>query len=245
MAIDVLGFSKMEDQTAIQEAVSAGLKSMEYLIRVLSNHGPSSSSFSVQAQMDCREVTDFTVSKFKQVSHILSRTGHARFRRGPAKPASVDGSQSKSVNPVRSPVKSETGLTMDFRKTSLGKSKSNPFASNTTDSRSELSVASQHSKECFSISPPMSSTSSFMSTITGDGSVSNGKQGSKIVAPPAPAISAGKPPLSSSYRKRCHDNAFSGNVTRKTSSMGGCHCSKRRYVYDFCPSAHFSTRRFL
>ncbi|XP_024922507.3 probable WRKY transcription factor 17 [Ziziphus jujuba] len=228
MAIDVLGFTKMEDHTAIQEAASAGLKSMEYLICVLSNQGPSSS---VQPQMDCRDVTDFTVSKFKQVINILNRTGHARFRRGPTKPASSssDGSESRSVNPDRSPVESETGLTLDFGRTSLGKSsKSNPF-SNTSESRSEFSASQQLSKECFSISPPMSSTSSFMSSVTGDGSVSNGKQGgSKIVAPPAPAISAGKPPLSSSHRKRCHDNAFSGDLPRKTTSMGGCHCSKRR-----------------
>lgn len=223
MAIDVLGVSKMEDQTAIEEAASAGLQSMEYLIRVLSNQASSSSAS--QTQMDCREVTDFTVSKFKQVISILNRTGHARFRRGPSNPASsFDGSKSQPMNPVRQPVQSnpETSLSLDFGKINLVKS--NSFCT------TELPM-SQNSKDCFSsASPPMSSTSSFMSSITGDGSVSNGKQGSKIVVPPAtrPAISAGKPPLSSTHRKRCHGSDFSGDVARKTSSMGGCHCSKRR-----------------
>ncbi|KAF3452718.1 hypothetical protein FNV43_RR03151 [Rhamnella rubrinervis] len=220
MAIDVLGFSKMEDQTAIEEAASAGLKSMEYLIRVLSNQASSSSSSS-QTQMDCREVTDFTVAKFKQVISILNRTGHARFRRGPSNPvSSLDGSKPQPTKPVQS--NPETSLTLDFGKINLVKS--NSFCT------TELPT-SKNSKDCFSTSsPPMSSTSSFMSSITGDGSVSNGKQGSKIVVPPAtrPAVSSGKPPLSSTLRKRCHDSAFSGDVARKASSMGGCHCSKRR-----------------
>ncbi|KAI3857984.1 hypothetical protein MKX03_033263 [Papaver bracteatum] len=67
---------------------------------------------------------------------------------------------------------------------------------------------SHYKSMSFDTSPPNSNivtttSSSFMSTITtGDGSVSNGK----LFEPPAPAldISSGKPPLSSSYRKKCH-----------------------------------------
>jgi hypothetical protein len=41
---------------------------MEHLIYVLSHQaGPQS--------LDCREITDFTISKFKRVISILSRTG--------------------------------------------------------------------------------------------------------------------------------------------------------------------------
>ncbi|KAM2685249.1 hypothetical protein FF1_046994 [Malus domestica] len=66
MAIDLVGFSKMDDRTAVQEAASAGLQSMQHLIRTL----------------------DFTVTKFKHLISVLNRTGHARFRHGSAKPAS-------------------------------------------------------------------------------------------------------------------------------------------------------------
>ncbi|XP_048423684.1 probable WRKY transcription factor 11 [Pyrus x bretschneideri] len=82
MAIDLVGFSKMDDRTAVQEAASAGLQSMQHLIRTLSNQTPS------HTPLDCREITDFTVTKFKHLISVLNRTGHARFRRGPAKPAS-------------------------------------------------------------------------------------------------------------------------------------------------------------
>jgi hypothetical protein len=42
---------------------------------------------SVQQQsqpVDCREMADQTIFKFRKVISILDRTGHARFRRGPA-----------------------------------------------------------------------------------------------------------------------------------------------------------------
>ncbi|KAB2625814.1 WRKY transcription factor 11 [Pyrus ussuriensis x Pyrus communis] len=182
MAVDLVGFSKIDDRTAMQEAASAGLQSMEHLIRALSNHPPS------QTPLDCREITDFTVTKFKQLISVLNRTGHARFRRGPANPPS---------DPVHP--KPQTTLTV--------------FQTPKSDKDSSTTL-----------SPPLSTTSSFLSSITiGDGSVSNGKAFSSISVPPAPAFSAGKPPLPQSHRKRCHDGE-----TAKTSSSGHCHCSKRR-----------------
>ncbi|KAJ6408023.1 hypothetical protein OIU84_011350 [Salix udensis] len=163
MAVDLVGYSKMEDQTAIQEAASAGFRSMEHLIFSLSNQTPQSH------QLDCREITNFTVAKFKQVISILNRTGHARFRRGPT--------SSPSFNP--------------------------------------------YSKECFSSG---TTTSSLLSSVTADGSVSNGKQGGSSLFG-TQARSTGKPPLSSTHRKKCQDHALSA---RKISSAGSCHCSKRR-----------------
>lgn len=68
------------------------------------------------------------------------------------------------------------------------------------------------------------------SAITGDGSVSNGKQGSSIFL--APAVSGGKPPLSSGpyNKKRCHEHDHSDDMSGKFSgsTSGKCHCSKRR-----------------
>ncbi|KAJ6435893.1 hypothetical protein OIU84_001004 [Salix udensis] len=162
MAVDLVGYSKMKDQLAIQEAASAGIKSMEHLILALSNQPQQSH------QLDCREITTFTVAKFKQVISILNRTGHARFRRGA---------------------------------TSSG----------------------PYSKDCFSSG---TTTSSFLSSVTADGSVSDGKQGGSSSLFGNQARSTGKPPLSSTHLKKCHDHNLS---TGKISSSGGsCHCSKKR-----------------
>ncbi|KAK7265350.1 hypothetical protein RJT34_32969 [Clitoria ternatea] len=181
----------MEEHIAIQEAASAGLKSMEHLIRLLSSQS-SSTPFHLN-NLHCSQITDFTVSKFKQLNNLLNRTGHARFRRAP------------------SPSQS---LTLDFAKPLQPNSNPNP-------SSTDLSISQYpKSKETsYTISPPMSTTtSSFMSSITGDGSVSDGKIGPTILA-------AGRPPLSSSHRKRCHDATLSAG---KVSSSAPCHCSKRR-----------------
>ena len=184
MAVDLVRFSKIENRTAMEEAASAGLQSMEHLIRVLSSQAPS------QNNLDCREITDFTVSKFKQFISVLNRTGHARFRRGPAKQPSEPTTTYSAPPPNPVPPKRQT--TLSFEST---------------------------------VSPPMSTTSSFLSSVTtGDGSVSNGKVFSSAAVAPAPAFSAGKPPLSQSHRKRCHDE-----LATKTTSSGRCHCSKRRY----------------
>lgn len=207
MAIDLVGFTRMDDRTAMEEAASAGLQSMDHLIRVLSNQNPSQTQ--TQTPLDCREITDLTVSKFKQLISVLNRTGHARFRRGPANQSSTP------VQPVQ------------------------PKPQTTS---SAFSVPKSNNDDSLTLSPPISTTSSFLSSITiGDGSVSNGKAISSILAPPAPAFSAGKPPLSQSHRKRCHDD----DVAAKTSSSGRCHCSKRRYwfcafsVQDFSSSLNF------
>ncbi|KAL6194548.1 hypothetical protein ACLB2K_035630 [Fragaria x ananassa] len=202
MAIDLVRFSKIDDRTAMEEAASAGLQSMEHLIRVLSSQAPS------QNNLDCREITDFTVSKFKQFISVLNRTGHARFRRGPAKqpsePTTTYSAPPPPPNPV--PPKSQTTLSFESR---------NPKPNTKTNS---------NSKDCLTLSPPMSTTSSFLSSVTtGDGSISNGKVFSSAAVAPAPAFSAGKPPLLQSHRKRCHDE-----LATKTTSSGRCHCSKRR-----------------
>ncbi|XP_027368859.1 probable WRKY transcription factor 11 [Abrus precatorius] len=190
MAIDMIDVHKMrmEENISIQEAASAGLKSMEHLIRVLSS---SSCNFSTPHNnlnlnnLDCSEITDFTVSKFKQVINLLNRTGHARFRRAPPQP---------QAQPQLQPQQDQPRIQgLDFAKSTILNTKSNNKDDTLTMS---------------------TTTSSFMSSVTADASVSDGKIGPFI--PP----SASKPPLSSSHRKKCHDAALSA----KTS----CHCSKKR-----------------
>uniref|UniRef100_A0A6N2KT79 WRKY domain-containing protein n=2 Tax=Salix viminalis TaxID=40686 RepID=A0A6N2KT79_SALVM len=200
MAVDLVGYSKMEDQTAIQEAASAGFKSMEHLIFSLSNQTPQSH------HLDCREITNFTVAKFKQVISILNRTGHARFRRGPT------SSPSSNPVPVRPVLQEPQKLNLDFVNSD------NPPKAG---SKNDLSLGVQYSKECFSSG---TTTSSLLSSVTADGSVSNGKQGGSSLFG-TQARSTGKPPLSSTHRKKCQDHALSA---RKISSAGSCHCSKRR-----------------
>ncbi|XWS17906.1 hypothetical protein CRYUN_Cryun33cG0108800 [Craigia yunnanensis] len=232
MVVDLMSFPKMDDQMAIQEAASQGLKCMEHLIRFLSHQSN---------HVDCTDLADHTVSKFKKVISLLNRTGHARFRQGPIQSSSSPSSSSASLTvpnsnktlsltpvtvspaPVSAPVitpasfvqSQPQSLTLDFTKPNL-------FSSNAKSTELEFT------RESFCVS----SNSSFMSSsITGDGSVSNGKQGSSLFLTPAPVVSAGKPPLSSApNKKRCHEHNhsedFSGNFSGSVN--GKCRCSKRR-----------------
>ena len=219
MAVDLMGYAKVDDQIAIQEAASAGLRSLEHLVFQLTHQ---------KSPSDCRDIADQTVSKFKKVISILNRTGHARFRRGPPAAATpvaaptlnlasapLQVRQTQSLPPPPPPA-APHALTLDFTKP------------DPTPCRETAAV--QYSKESFSISAPLSSaSSSFLSSITGDGSVSNGKQGSSLLPLVAPAASAGKPPLSSSSKKKCHGHAHSEVAGGKYAASGGrCHCSKRR-----------------
>jgi hypothetical protein len=227
MAIDLMSFPKIDNQTAIQETATQGIKSMEQLIRLLSS----------QQTQQPSNYTDVTVSKCKKVISLLNRTGHARFRRAPVQQNAPSTTTSPSTSsssaafqtqnlmltpapttfnpsPVSFPSQS---LTLDFTKP------------NSYSTKSEIEFAS--AKDNFSVS----SNSSFVSSaITGDNSVSNGKLGTSMFLTPAATVSAGKPPLSSSTapsKKRCHEHHehsenFSGKFSG--SSSGKCHCSKRR-----------------
>lgn len=104
-------FAAKMEETAVQEATTAGLESVEKLIKLLSQSqhqlqnqittttppaAESSSSSSTSSQnnnnnhlfpldSDYKAVADVAVNKFKKVISLLdrTRTGHARFRRGP------------------------------------------------------------------------------------------------------------------------------------------------------------------
>nr|AAD32676.1 DNA-binding protein WRKY3 [Avena sativa] len=221
MTMDLMGrYGRADEQVAIQEAAAAGLRGMEHLILQLSRTGtgtgtsesslagasePAAQGQQQQQQVDCREITDMTVSKFKKVISILNhRTGHARFRRGPV----VAQSQGPSVSepaPVRT-ASSSRPMTLDFSKSA------SVFGNK--DAAYSVSAAS----------------SSFLSSVTGDGSVSNGRGGgSSLMLPPPPSASCGKPPLAAAAagpKRKCHEHAHSENVAG--ASGGRCHCSKRR-----------------
>lgn len=213
MAVDFVKFPQVDNRMAIEEAASAGLKSMKHLIQILSSpvapHHQLSRPLRSGDHVDCSQLTDFTVSNFKQVNSLLNRTGHARFRRAPPQ-------NSTRIEPVVAPV-------IDL----------NVEAEPKQEPERPAGLA-RTEKDCLTLSQPVSSSttsSSFLSTITGDGSVSNGKVGAALAAPPAPAFSARKPPLSSSHRKKCHERALSvvgSKISSASASAARCHCSKRR-----------------
>uniref|UniRef100_A0A0D9W376 WRKY transcription factor WRKY51 n=1 Tax=Leersia perrieri TaxID=77586 RepID=A0A0D9W376_9ORYZ len=222
------GYGRVDEQVAIQEAAAAGLRGMEHLILQLSQTGTSerlpATEKKQQQEVDCTEITDMTVSKFKKVISMLNRTGHARFRRGPvvaqssgpalSEPAPATARSSPAAVAVLRP------MTLDFTKAAAA-----------------AAAAAGYGKDAgFSVLGISAASSSFISSVTGDGSVSNGRGGggssSLMFHPPPPATSCGKPPLSASagHKRKCHDHAHSENVAGgKYGSTGGrCHCSKRR-----------------
>ncbi|XP_068654526.1 probable WRKY transcription factor 7 [Aristolochia californica] len=71
------------EENAVQEAATAGIQSMEKLLRLLSQQ--TTTDAMVAGEMD-------TVAKFKRMISLLgrTRTGHARFRRGPLPFPQVD-----------------------------------------------------------------------------------------------------------------------------------------------------------
>ncbi|KAG0466992.1 hypothetical protein HPP92_018572 [Vanilla planifolia] len=218
MVVDLISHRKMEDKMSIQEAVTAGIRSMESLILQHNSYGlkfnSSEQSSETPATVDFREIADRTVSKFKYVSSILNRSGHARFRRGPAdwSPPTAGTTPTPAMSATIAPLQS---LTRDF---------TNPS-----------SVTAGTIKNGFSNSTMMSwANSSFVSSITGDGSVYNGRQSvfgpSTVVCFPTPPASIhGKPPIASSHKKNCCSNAHSDNIAGNRIANGGlCHCSKHR-----------------
>ncbi|XP_014498656.1 probable WRKY transcription factor 17 [Vigna radiata var. radiata] len=197
--VDPVPRTRMEEQLAIQEAASAGLKSMEHLIRLLSPSACNSSSFSSNNNnLDCSQITDFTVSKFKQVINLLNRTGHARFRRAPPQPQPQPQAPPQPLpQPQLQPQpQTQQGFTLDFVKPTI------------------LNSKPCNKDETLTLSTTTTTSSSFLSSVTNDASVSDGKIGPFL--PP----SAAKPPLSSSHRKKCRDAALSAKPS--------CHCSKKR-----------------
>ncbi|KAK8513467.1 hypothetical protein V6N12_052655 [Hibiscus sabdariffa] len=84
MLLDLFSYPKTDDQMAIQEVASQGLKSMDHLIRLLPH------------QSNHVECTDVAVPKSKKAISLINRTGHARFRRGPLRSSPSLSSPSSS-----------------------------------------------------------------------------------------------------------------------------------------------------
>ncbi|GMP77827.1 hypothetical protein CsSME_00033975 [Camellia sinensis var. sinensis] len=128
---------------------------MEHLIHIISHQSQQRQQQQQQQpfsnQLDCRELTDFIVSKFKRVISVLNRTGHAQFRCGsPCAPSSSSSSLHNQTPTPGSvalasyhPQSQPQLLTFEFTKPNL--LNSNP-------------KSSEIMKETFSISQPMMSS---------------------------------------------------------------------------------------
>ncbi|KAK3121345.1 hypothetical protein QOZ80_8BG0651170 [Eleusine coracana subsp. coracana] len=109
MAVDLLGHAfGAGEQLAFQEAAAAGLRSLELLASSLS---PRAAEHRAPPQIG--QIADQAVSRFRRVINLLDRTGHARFRRAPAVPLTVD---SPPASPRPAPAPAQKSLTLDFTK---------------------------------------------------------------------------------------------------------------------------------
>lgn len=237
--------SKMEEN-AVQEAAS-GLESVEKLIRLLSqtqqngnnnninnqeiyqSSSPISTKSSMDLEMDCKAAADVVVSKFKKVITLLgrTRTGHARFRRAPvvaATPAPVNQTQTNQEHETKvyyaTPIQQipppvtyhQPHHHHDFLTMKSG-------GLERKDSSTTIN---------FSYS---SAGNSFMSSLTGDTDSKQQQQPSSSsafqITNLSQVSSAGKPPLSSSLKRKCSSENLGS--AKCSGSSGRCHCSKKRY----------------
>ncbi|KAK9038740.1 hypothetical protein V6N11_023596 [Hibiscus sabdariffa] len=204
--------AKMEE-TVVQEAAS-GLESIEKLIRLLpQTQQQNDGSSNLDLSMDCKAVADVAVSKFKRVISLLgrTRTGHARFRRGPA---NQDREETKAVchaTPIQQippPVVAHPHRDHGFLTVKSGGLERN-------DSSKTINFSYY------------SAGNSFMSSLTGD---TDSKQPSSAsafqITNLSQVSSAGKPPLCSSLKRKCSSENLGSS--KCSGSSGRCHCSKKR-----------------
>ncbi|KAI7755412.1 hypothetical protein M8C21_005580 [Ambrosia artemisiifolia] len=219
----------MED-IAVREAGTAGLKSLENLITLLSTHHHRKPSYSavndVTTTVDYVIATDIAVNKFKKFISVLDRTstGHARFRRGPISTPPV--TIQKNTKLVPSPSPATVTVTAPVTAVTVPAVTADKVFSGS-------SVQQRMSTISFGAGAGVvSPATSFMSSLTGDTeglqpSMSSGFQITNL----SQVSSAGQPNMSSSsFKRKCDsiDDSHTHTHTKCTNSSGRCHCSKKR-----------------
>ncbi|XP_047319034.1 probable WRKY transcription factor 15 [Impatiens glandulifera] len=183
MAVDlVMGYNK--NDSFLEEAAS-GLENLQKFLRMLSQ---SQRNPDKPLELDCGAAADAAVTKFKRLISLLgrTRTGHARFRRAP-----IHLNKNQSQEPIV------------YSPTPLQQIPPPPAAVQRTDPDPGSKTIT------FSNSNQQTAASSFLSSLTGQGS------------------SAVKPPLSMKRKCNSSENNWSGKCSG-SSAGGKCHCSKRR-----------------
>nr|XP_043635869.1 probable WRKY transcription factor 7 [Erigeron canadensis] len=226
-------FSGKTEDTAVQDAGTAGLQSLENLVGLLSAHTHQKPSYSTVANdtppvaTDYIAVADVAVAKFKKFISLLDRTstGHARFRRGPITNPPIT-TQKKTypvlaaqVQPQPTPETVYTATPIQQRMPVHSLSKSGSF-----DWKDVPTTTISFAGAAATASP----ANSFMSSLTGDTeglqpSMSSGFQITNL----SQVSSAGQPNISSSsFKRKC--SSMEDSHTKCTNSSGRCHCSKRK-----------------
>ncbi|XP_058080817.1 probable WRKY transcription factor 7 [Magnolia sinica] len=234
MAVELLmgcrgdGFSTKVEENAVEEAASAGLQSMERLIRLLSQsqqqqqqqqqyQTTSDAKAAMQMEMDCTAVADAAVTKFKKVISLLgrTRTGHARFRRAPLPSLQKTENTQEPFQTEKEKEKDTQSFSKVYCPTPIQRLLPPPppplplhhhhHQFQHHHSHPLLPIQKNGGMEqgkCFTSSPP-SAANSFASSLTGDAENKNlGSAASasafQIVNLSQVSSSAGRPPLSSS-----------------------------------------------
>ncbi|GLT50113.1 hypothetical protein SLA2020_236220 [Shorea laevis] len=228
---------KMED-SVVQEAAS-GFQSVEKLIRLLSQtqqqqqqqnqeklQSPSSSTkSSMDLDLGCQAAADVAVSKFKRVISLLgrTRTGHARFRRGPVVGPAVSVS-SPVIHNQETEQETKVYLATPIQQIPP------PVTYPHQDFLMGKNVGLERKDSSPTINFSHSSAgNSFLSSLTGD---TDSKQPSSSSAFQmtnfSQVSSAGKPPLSSSssFKRKCSSETLGSGKCGSSSSK--CHCSKKK-----------------
>lgn len=259
MAVDLMtsgyrtdNFSSKMEETAVQEAATAGLQSVEKLIRLLSqshqnqrqqkpNFQDSSSSSlgNSSVSADYQAVADAAVNKFKKFISLLdkNRTGHARFRRGPI--SSPSPPLPSKPQQLQQPIKNQNPQIEEIEKPQTSNTKIYcptpiqrlpPLPHNHLQLVKNGSIERKEASTTINFASPSPATS-FMSSLTGETeslqqSLSSGFQITNL----SQVSSAGRPPLStSSFKRKC---SSMDDTALKCSSAGGssgrCHCPKKR-----------------
>ncbi|EFJ20390.1 hypothetical protein SELMODRAFT_271314 [Selaginella moellendorffii] len=185
----------------VQVAAKAGLENVHRLIDILSRDKPP------VLQEDSSLAASSAMLQFKKVNSLLSRTGHARFRKGPTQP-----------NAMTTSVFLVNHSSKDEQPESIQKlAKEEPAAG------TELALGSMcfSSDNSMSSSPPPSSSRSFISSLSLEGSVTNGGLFENSVT--NGTIFKPVPPKSSHPVEKCS----AASILDKCRSVGKCHCFKR------------------
>lgn len=222
---------KEEEDTALREAASAGIHGVKEFLKLM---GQKSQPTEITA------VTDVAVNSFKKVISLLgrSRTGHARFRRGPATTKTEESGGDWKTE--EKPATTTTTVMLNRQKTEQNGGSAfrvycptpihrrPPLSHNnnslTTKNGSSSSANGRPPQEPstinFTPSPPVSASNSFMSSHHRCDTESNHMSSGFEFTNPSSQVSGsiGKPPLSSvSLKRKCN-----------SSPSGRCHCTKKR-----------------
>lgn len=217
-------FGTNMEETDVQEAATAGFQSVENLIRLLSQSQQTHKNIGqpMDANSDYRAVADVAVNKFKKLISLLdrSRTGHARFRRGPV-PNQSHQTIKESDNPT--PISGGTRIYCPAPIQRLP-----PLPHNHHLLVKNGSMERKEPINTINFASASSPANSFMSSLTGDTdslqqSMSSGFQITNL----SQVSSAGRPPLSSSsFKRKC--SSMDDSAVKCTGSSGRCHCHKKR-----------------